>query len=84
VAYATRLVVSPDLSTATRVFVRHEAARRSLQPAYDGPYKVLGRAEKHFTLAYPNREDHLSIDRLKPAYILSSDDTDNLAPHTAN
>lgn len=79
-----KLFVSPDLLTATHVFVRHDAVRRSLQPAYDGPYKVLGRAEKHFTLAYPNREDHVSIDRLKPAYILSSDDTDNLTPQTTN
>ena len=39
-----------DLSTSTFVFVRHDAIKRPLQPPYDGPYKVLQRTNKHYTL----------------------------------
>lgn len=49
------IFVIPDLSTATHVFVPQDALRRSLQPPYDGPCKVLARADKYFSLAYKPR-----------------------------
>ena len=57
------------LSTATHVFVRHDAVRRPLQPPYDGPYPVLKRTNKHFTLHINGRKDTVSIHRLKPAHL---------------
>ena len=33
------------LSTATHVFIRHDAVRKPLQPRYDGPYRVIKRTE---------------------------------------
>ena len=38
--------VSRDLTSCTHVFVRHDAVRKPLQQPYDGPYKVLARADK--------------------------------------
>ena len=64
--------VSNTLSRCTHVFVRHDRVRKSLQPPYDGPFKVLTRSDKHFTLQFPNRIDVVSIDRLKPAHIDTS------------
>ena len=61
--------VPGGLSTATHVFVRHDAVKRPLQPPYDGPYKVVKRTDKHFTLSINGRNDTVSIDRLKPAHL---------------
>ena len=61
--------VSDSLSTTTHVFIRHDAVRKPLQPPYDGPYRVLARNDKYYTLDLNGRQDTVSIDRLKPAYI---------------
>ena len=60
--------VSPHLTSCTHVFVRHDAVKRPLQKPYDGPFRVLKRSNKHFTLDMNGREDVVSIDRLKPAF----------------
>ena len=66
----TRSYNIPDgLSTVTHVFVRHDAIRKPLQPPYDGPFRVIKRANKHFTIALRGRHDTISIDRLKPAHL---------------
>ena len=61
--------VSDDLNTCTHVFIRHDAVRKPLQPPYDGPYAVLKRNNKHFTININGRTDTVSLDRLKPAYV---------------
>ena len=69
--------VSNDLTDCTHVFVRHDAVRKPLQQPYDGPFKVIKRTDKHFTLQLTNRAEVVSIDRLKPAYIDSSISSDS-------
>ena len=61
------------LATATHVFVRHGAVCKPLQPPYDGPYPVLERTEKFFTLNINGRKDAVSVDRLKPAQLDTTD-----------
>ena len=70
--------VNDALSTATHVFVRHGGVRKPLQPPYDGPFPILKRTDKHFTIALNGRNDTVSIDRLKPAHL----DIDYSHPHT--
>ena len=61
--------ISDELSTCTHVFVRHDAVRTSLQKPYDGPYRIIKRSDKHFTLDVDGKHQVISLDRLKHAYI---------------
>ena len=61
--------VSEALVSSSHVFVRHDAVKTPLQQPYDGPYKVIQRAPKYFTLDIKGRHDTVSIDRLKPAHL---------------
>lgn len=65
--------VFKDLATATHVFVRHDAQRRPLQQPYDGPYPVVSRNDKTFAIQVRDRLVTVSVDRLKPAYILNDE-----------
>ena len=49
--------VHKDLSTCTHVFVRTDAVRKPLQACYAGPFKVLKRDSKYFTLELNGRID---------------------------
>ena len=51
------------------MFVRHDAVRKPLQPPYDGPFKVLQRADKFFILDINGKQDTVSLDHLKPAFL---------------
>uniref|UniRef100_A0A6V7KQZ7 Integrase catalytic domain-containing protein n=1 Tax=Bracon brevicornis TaxID=1563983 RepID=A0A6V7KQZ7_9HYME len=73
--------VFKDLATCTHVFVRNDKSdRTALQAPYEGPFRVVSRSEKYFVVTAPfyGRGAHLkdipiSIDRLKPAFILADD-----------
>ena len=61
--------IADGLSKATHVFVHHDAVRKPLQPPYDGPFPVVKRTAKHFTITINGRNNTISIDRLKPAHL---------------
>jgi hypothetical protein len=62
--------VHKDLRDATHVFLRQDATRRSLEPPYSGPHRVIARTDKTFKIVVRGREITVSTDRVKPAYIL--------------
>ena len=61
--------VDDSLNCASHVFVRRDAVRKPLQSPYDGPYQVLSRSLKFYTLDLNGRKDTVSVDRLKPAHL---------------
>lgn len=64
--------VSKDLASSSHVFVRREDIRPSLTAPYEGPFKVLERTDKTFTVTMNGRTDVVAIDRVKPAYMPNS------------
>ncbi|CAG4962128.1 unnamed protein product [Colias eurytheme] len=67
--------VHPDLSKVNFVFVRDDSVRKPLKPPYDGPYRVVERRSKVYIVQLPNRQTAISIDRLKPAYVLAENES---------
>jgi len=56
------------LDSASHVYIRADA-RHGLEPCYKGPFPVLKRSEKFFTLDIDGKQDTVSCDRLKPAIL---------------
>lgn len=71
-----RVFIYKELETCDHVFLRDDTSRGSLTPAYSGPHKVVSRSHKVFKILVNNRETTVSIDRLKPAFILSVQNED--------
>ncbi|GFY71720.1 transposon Tf2-9 polyprotein [Trichonephila inaurata madagascariensis] len=46
----------------------------SLTALYQGPFEVLSRTDKHFTIKINDKTSTISIDRLKPAFLLIDTD----------
>ena len=68
-----RVYIPKQLSDSTHVFIRRDNVQRPLQPAYDGPFKVIRRNDKTITVDKAGKTDVISIDRVKPAFIEADD-----------
>ena len=66
-----KIFVFKEMKDCTHVFVRKDGYKKPLQPNYEGPFEVLKRDKKYFTLKIKNNEKVISIDRLKPCFQLS-------------
>jgi transposase InsO family protein len=58
--------VPESLEKASHVYVRRGGHVTPLQPLYDGPFLVLNRTAKVFTLLMGEKQELISVDRLKP------------------
>ncbi|GFS66569.1 transposon Tf2-9 polyprotein [Trichonephila clavipes] len=65
--------VHKDLHNSTHVFIRVDRVKRALEPPYDGPFPVAKRYDKYFTVKIKGKDINISVERLKPAYLLSTD-----------
>lgn len=62
--------IPKDLQTCSHVWLRIDRVRRPLEAPYTGPFKVLQRHTKFFTIELVSgKEQNVSIDRLKPALL---------------
>ena len=82
-----RSFVFADLKDCSHVFLREGGVRAALQPPYQGPYEVLARNDKTFTIKVRNQPVTVTIDRVKPAYLpaneITTDNKDHALPATA-
>jgi hypothetical protein len=60
-----------SLAAAELVYVQRGGSLPPLSPPYAGPFRVLRRGPKFFTLRMGQREETVSVDRLKPHLGLS-------------
>ena len=68
------------MQQAEYVFVRNDAARPPLTKVYFGPFKVVYRTEKYFTLLQNGNFNNVSIDKLKTAHLpLTSESNEPLS-----
>ena len=66
--FSSKPRINKNLMHSTHVFVRNDS-KQGLQQNYKGPFRVISRTDKFFTVDLPRGPDQISIDRLKPAYL---------------
>ncbi|GBN30519.1 hypothetical protein AVEN_211057-1 [Araneus ventricosus] len=66
--------VHTDLHTCAHVFIRIDRVRKPLEPPYVAPFPVVKRHDKYFTVEIKGKDINISVDRLKPAYLLTEVD----------
>lgn len=64
------------LKNCTHVFVRIDKIKPPLTQPYEGPFPVIKRNEKFFTIEKRGKHTNVSIDRIKPA-LVPIDDEEN-------
>ena len=69
----TKSFIPKDLKNATQVWLRIDRVRRPLEAPYSGPFKVISKNDKFFTIQLHNgNKSNVSIDRLKPVRVPES------------
>ena len=66
-----RAEIPAALRSAEFVFLRHGARRTPLTRPYDGPFRVVERGEKFYTIKVGTKEQVVTVYRLKPAFGLA-------------
>ena len=61
--------VDKNLPTCTYVWLRNDSTKSSLQAKYTGPYHVVKRTDKVFTIEMKDSLKQVSIDRLEVAHL---------------
>ena len=61
--------VPKHISSWTHVFLRKDAVKAPPTPPYTGPYRVLSRTDKLFTLDINGKKETVSIDWVKRAFL---------------
>ncbi|GFS65792.1 transposon Tf2-6 polyprotein [Nephila pilipes] len=65
-----------DLKLCSHVFVRMDRVKKALESPYEGPFPVVARNDKYYTLKIKGKDSNVSVDRLKQAYLLDSGEDD--------
>lgn len=66
----TAVFIFKELAKCSHAFLREGPILKALQPPYTGPHEVLNRDHKTITLKIRNEPNEVSIDRVKPAFVI--------------
>lgn len=66
--------IHPELAKCKFVFVRVDAVKPPLKAPYEGPFEVLDRTKKYFKLKWKGKATNISLDRLKPAFLVEEEE----------
>ncbi|CAK9821234.1 hypothetical protein ANTPLA_LOCUS11223 [Anthophora plagiata] len=69
----SRIFVYKELSNCKYVFLRRDSSKAILQAPYDGPYEVISRTDKVFTIKMGDKNSVVSINRVKPAFSIAEE-----------
>ena len=69
-----------SLDSAAYVLVRRGPSSGPLDRPYQGPYRVLSKGEKFWTLDYGGRPENISVDCLKLAFVDTASDVPTAQP----
>ena len=72
---------SLDIASWIHVFLQKDTVRAPLTPPYTGPYRVLTRTDKLFTLDECGKKETVSIDRVKRAFTYTDTQELHIPPH---
>lgn len=64
-----KVFIHKEMETCTHVFVRRDGVKKPLQSNYDGPFEIVSRQRKHYTVKIKGKNKTISLDRLKPMFI---------------
>lgn len=78
---SNKYFVQKELSNCSHVFLRDDTVRSPFKSPYDGPYPVIRRNDKTSEILVSNKIKTVSIDRLKPAFTDSEDQTSITTPN---
>ncbi|GBN00815.1 Retrovirus-related Pol polyprotein from transposon 412 [Araneus ventricosus] len=68
-----KIYINPSLKTCSHIFLRSDKVNPPLTPPYTGPHLVITRNDKNFIIDLNGKQSTVSIDRVKPAYLLADD-----------
>ena len=73
--HATAKVQVPSsIESADYVYIRTDAVKPPLVRPYTGPFRVLEKSAKYFSVMKNGKPDKISIDRLKPAHVYNNNE----------
>ena len=76
--------VNKDLFTVPEILIRDDGNKAPLSKLYAGPFAVIARTDKYFTIDTDRGAKNISIDRLKPFYRIEGDDLQRQQSGTSN
>ncbi|GBM73444.1 hypothetical protein AVEN_64745-1 [Araneus ventricosus] len=67
------IFVNKGLENCSHMFQCIDRIKKQLESPYEGPFPIIERKDKYFTINIKAKNVNVSFDRLKPTYILAED-----------